>query len=536
MMVKQIFIALILLTLFVRVSVADECIELFTKIHKAKSYLERATGIFPRESGMLVSLTSLPGEHGIGELGPSTFKLIDLLHSAGNKILQILPFNPTGYGNSPYQSISSFAGNPLLIGLDDLMKRGLLSIEEVLPLTKLPKDHIDFGGVIPLKQKLLLLAESRFAKVMTTVEKKRFAEFSAKNKDWLDDYALFITIKEQNGGGSWVNWPKELATRNPAALKKVAKDSAERINQIKIEQFLFDEQWNQFREYAHAKGIKIVGDLPMYVAHDSADLWSNKARFLVSDTGDLLYQSGVPGQVWGNPIYNWEFHQKEGFVWWKQRVMRLFERVDTIRFDYIQGFVSYWRIASSQKDLMKGENVKVPGRELFQMLQAEYEKVYGRTMSAIIEDLGVTEETNALFRDLNIPGMRTQQYFQYDYNRPENFPNNSVAYTGTHDHAPLAVFLKGLDGDSKRSLEGLSRPYGDVNSDDQLAQAMIRNLFSSKSNTAIVQLQDFLFTGEGSRMNTPGTSSGNWEWRFPSFDVDPKRIEWMRKLVKDTGR
>ncbi|MDO9300722.1 MAG: 4-alpha-glucanotransferase, partial [Anaerolineales bacterium] len=402
---------------------------------------------FKRSSGILLHPSSLPSPYGIGDLGPQAFRFVDWLSSTGCKLWQVLPLGPTGYGDSPYQCFSAFAGNPYLISPDDLLADGLLTQFDLDEMKDLPASHVDFGLVIPKKLDLL---QKAFSTYQTHPEHLRqsFDYFCAENVSWLDDYTLFMALKESNGGGAWSGWQPDLRSRKKTALRKAQKQLAETVMRYAFYQFIFFRQWDKLRAYANERDIQIIGDIPIFVANDSADVWAHPELFYMDKAGNPTVVAGVPpdgfsasGQLWGNPLYNWEVHKKDGYAWWLSRVRSSLQIFDILRFDHFRGFAGYYEIPADHKTAEFGRWVAGPGEDLFRAI----DKYLGDGLIApgtglpfIAEDLGlVTPDVIALLEAFDLPGMRVLQFgFSGPDNPflPHNYVSNCVAYTGTHDN------------------------------------------------------------------------------------------------------
>ena len=392
---------------------------------------------FCRASGILFHPTSLPGEFGIGELGSQAIAWVDFLVDAGVKYWQVLPLNPTGYADSPYQAFSAFAGNPYLISLENLVEDGYLKNVDLNDRPDFPVEKVDFGALIPWKLKLLDQAYKRYKKN----KKADCAAFVDENSNWLPDFALFMAIKEHFGGGSWVDWPEAYKTRHPETLAEFSNEHKDEIERQCFWQFLFYKQWLKLRAYANQKGIRIIGDIPIYVAHDSSDVWMHKELFSVDDLGHLELKSGVPpddfsdeGQLWGNPLFKWEKHKETGYAWWKERLEQTLKIIDILRIDHFRGFAGYWEIPGDSNTAKNGMWVPGPGKDFFSTIQQDMGE-----LPLIAEDLGVITPDVIELRDaFDLPGMKILQ-FAFDENPdhpflPHMYPENCVAYTGTHDN------------------------------------------------------------------------------------------------------
>ncbi len=489
-----------------------------------------------RQGGILLHPISLPGPFGIGDLGPELFRFIDFLHSNRQQLWQILPLGPTGYGNSPYQSFSSFAGNPLLISPDKLIDIGLLSPENI----SIPKftSNIDYSKVIDFKMDLLLQAFTNYSNKSFSSLKKRFKGFLETHHYWLEDYTIFMTIKEAHDLQAWNTWEEPLKLRNTSTLETWKKNNQREIHFQKFIQFLFFIQWDEVKKYAHKKGVKIIGDIPIFVAYDSADVWANSHLFHLDKLGNLEYVAGVPpdyfsetGQRWGNPIYRWDRMITNGFHWWIQKIKHCFLLVDILRIDHFRGFEAYWRIPASEPTAINGEWLSGPRIELFIALK----KALG-SLPIIAENLGIiTPAVEELLQQTGFPGMRVLQFafgvdeeeFIENENLPHNFVPNTIVYTGTHDNdTTLGWFETAPKEIQEEVLEYLNTDGEDIVGD------MIRLAWSSVARISIIPLQDLLRLGNEGRMNFPGTESGNWEWRFIWDQLSKERGEEIDNLSR----
>ena len=471
-----------------------------------------------RTSGILLHPTSLPGSFGIGSMGKSAYNFIDFLADAGQKIWQILPLGPTGYGNSPYLCYSALAGNPLLIDLVFLQEADLLTSEDLNQLPDYPLDRVDYDLVIATKLPLLRKAAAQFQAKGVKSSLKEFSTFCERQSFWLDDYALFMAIKEANDGRSWYQWDKDLASRKLKAISEAKVQFQDNIFFHKFVQYQFYLQWQQLKQYANEKGIAIFGDIPIYVAHDSADVWAHPEIFcLDAKTGAAALMAGVPpdyfsatGQLWGNPVYDWEALTKTDFQWWIDRVRTTLEHVDIVRIDHFRGFEAFWAVPQGETTAMKGTWQKAPGAEFFTLLQ----KTLG-DLPIVAEDLGViTPEVEALRDKFQFPGMKIL-HFAFDSDRdnaflPFNFANqNCIVYTGTHDNDTTVGWFAARDQDAQARVID----YLGCLCQDGIHWALIRLALGSVAKTAIFPFQDILGLGTDTKMNTPSTIKGNWEWR-----------------------
>jgi len=463
---------------------------------------------FARSSGILLHPTSLPGRFGVGDLGPESFRFADFLADAGLHIWQVLPLAPTGYGESPYQSLSSFAGNPLLISLEKLAERGYLSPRDLDQPPVFPEDAVDFAGVIPFKHKLLRKA---FASFTAPAE---FADFCERERGWLDNFALFMALKNANGQKAWTEW----RTQEP---------DPQEIELQKFWQWEFHRQWADLKSYCQARGIRMMGDIPIYVAHDSADVWGNPDLFELNPDGTPSKVAGVPpdyfsatGQLWGNPIYRWDRLEETGYEFWIERLRATLRTVDMVRLDHFRGFEAYWEVPAGESTAIHGRWVKGPGAKLFEAL----EQALG-DLPIVAENLGViTPEVEALRHRFGFPGMSILQFAfgndpQAPTFRPHNYPREVVAYTGTHDNDTTAGWWQSQGaGDSTRTVEDVQREReftkAYLNTDGrEIHWAFIRAVMASVADTVIIPLQDVLGLGNEARMNLPGSTKGNWHWR-----------------------
>jgi 4-alpha-glucanotransferase len=493
---------------------------------------------FKRSSGILLHPTSLPGPYGIGDLGPQAYRFVDWLESTGCTLWQILPLGPTGYGDSPYQCFSAFAGNPYLISPDDLLADGLVTQDDVDLLKDLPASSVNFGLLIPKKLDLLLKAFSRFQSDPENL-RQAFDYFCAQNASWLDDFALFMALKEANGGGAWNGWSEALRSRKKSALTKARKQLSEDIQRHSFYQFLFFRQWEKVRKYANGKGIQIVGDIPIFVAYDSADVWANPELFYLDENSNPTVVAGVPpdafsatGQLWGNPLYNWEVHKKEGYKWWLSRVRASLGFMDILRFDHFRGFAGYYEIPAGEATAENGRWVPGPAHDFFNAVQAYLEDglvAPGAGLPIIAEDLGVvTPDVIELLEAFNLPGMKVLQFaFSGPDNPflPHNYVPDCVAYTGTHDNDTAVGWFNSAPGHEK----DFARRYLGVDGHD-FAWDLIRAVWKSVAVFAITPMQDVLSLGGEARMNFPSKLGGNWEWRMNDGDLREDLAAGLRDL------
>lgn len=505
---------------------------------------------FPRESGILLHITSLPGRYGIGDLGPGARQFADALVEMGQHLWQILPLGVTGYGDSPYQSFSTFAGNPMFISFDLLVEDGLLYRYHLDRFPHFPPDYVDYGRVIPARNAILRTVCRTFERHATPQQKQAFKDFCERNADWLEDFALFMALKEANDMRPWHTWAPELVRREPSALAQARKQFRTAIRNVKIIQWIFDDHWHRFRLYCRDRGIKIVGDIPIFVAHDSADAWAHRELFYIDENGKCTVVAGVPpdyfsktGQLWGNPLYRWEVHKAQDYSWWIARLKKMFQLVDIVRIDHFRGFAGYWEIPGDAETAINGRWVPGPGADFFNAVKRHLGDV-----SIIAEDLGViTPDVEALRDQFQFPGMRVLQFAfgndakAADY-RPESYPKNCVVYTGTHDNDTTVGWFHSQPGaGSTRTKEEIEKEREAIlnylgTDGREIHWDLIALAMRSNANTVIIPLQDLLGLGSEARMNTPGTKSGNWRWRFRMEQLTPQIKQRLRRLTEETGR
>lgn len=486
-----------------------------------------------RSAGILLHPTSLPGDFGIGDLGPSANHFIDFLAHAGQTLWQIFPLGPTGYGDSPYQCFSAFAGNPLLVSPELLLKEGLLNKSELGNVPDNNSHSIDFGPIINYKYDLLQKAFAHF-KAKKESFKHEFDNFCKNNSYWLEDYSLFMAAKQYHGGVTWTQWDQSIAFRkNIAEWQTKLKDG---IDYHKFLQFTFDKQWTNVRRYAHKNGIRIIGDLPIFIAYDSADTWANKELFSVRKDGSLEFVAGVPpdyfsatGQLWGNPLYKWKVMEKDNFKWWKSRISKLLEMVDIIRIDHFRGFDAYWEIPGDAKTAIHGRWVKAPGEKLFNAMKKEFGDI-----PIIAEDLGVITNSVEELRDkFEFPGIKILQFgLGEDGDKkflPHNHIKNCVVHTGSHDNETTRGFLESECKKNSGIYEWTQKYlnyYG-----DNMTYELIRTAYASVANIVVIPLQDILNLDNSARMNLPGTLGGNWTWRFTWDQIDQSLAKQYKEMT-----
>lgn len=485
----------------------------------------------------------------MGEIGPSARHFIQTLQSAGQCYWQVLPLGPTGYADSPYQALSTFAGNPMLISFEDLITDGLLKSGELQDFPRFTTEKVDYGPVLSFRQQILDRVCAHFARRASADLKADFRTFCKTHASWLDDYALFVAIKKAHDLRPWVEWEPELRSRDPQALARFAAAHKAELKQAKVLQFLFDRQWSALRAHAAVHGIQFVGDIPIFVAHDSADVWANPHLFYLDEQGQPTVMAGVPpdyfsatGQLWGNPLYNWEVHQQEDYAWWLRRMEHMVRLVDIVRIDHFRGFEAYWEVPGGEATAMNGRWVKGPGHHFFHALKERMGDI-----PVIAEDLGViTPEVDRLRDDFALPGMRILQFsFAEDlepHMRPEGFPENCVVYTGTHDNDTTCGWYHRKPGiNNTETLEVIEEERHQVRvavstDGSQINWDLIALAMRLKPHTAIVPLQDVMGLGTEARMNVPGKMDGNWAWRFTEDQLREEDLQRLRDITAWAGR
>jgi len=492
-----------------------------------------------RAAGVLLHVTSLPSPYGIGDLGPSAFSWVDRLHNARQRWWQALPLGPTGYGNSPYQSLSSFAGNVLLVSPVGLISDGLLQASD-------GEDHfspetIDYDAVIPFKQRLLEKAWTNFRAGERKDLRPPYDEFCAKHTSWLEDYGLFHALKAKYHGAYYLQWPAQLVQRSPNALAEARRELAIPIDQVRFAQFLLFRQGDQLKEYARGKGVSLIGDLPFFVSPDSSDVWANPELFLLDVQRRPRFVAGVPpdyfsaqGQLWGNPVYDWDTLRSTDYRWCIERLRALLAHVDLIRLDHFRGFAAAWHVPGGSSTARSGQWEQGPGAGFFQAVRRELGH-----LPFIAEDLGlITPDVESLRDQFEVPGTRVLQ-FAFDGHAdnpylPHNFVFNTVAYTGTHDNATTRQWYEELPDPQRQNLWGyLNRSLG---ASAEAAPALMRLAWSSVAALTIAPLQDVLNLGSAARMNVPGRAEGNWRWRFCENMLSLPAFEWLQDLTESSTR
>ncbi|MEM1175151.1 MAG: 4-alpha-glucanotransferase [Pseudomonadota bacterium] len=498
-----------------------------------------------KRAGVSLHITSLPGDYGVGEIGAHARTFTDTLKSMGIGVWQFLPTGPTAYGDSPYQPLSTFAGNENLIDVEDLVRRGLLTDDEVAPLRRLPRDTVDYGHLIPHKQALLAMAAVRFKQQATAAQKAEYDAFLEQHDEaWLHDYALFRILKSAHGERPWHEWDPKYAQRDDAALRELAETDAEKIEVIKTIQCLFFHQWHGFRTYANEQGIHLFGDMPIYIALDSSDAWANRGILRVNEEGHPEAVAGVPpdyfsedGQLWGNPLYAWDRHADDNYGWWVDRVRATADLADIVRIDHFRGFEAYWSVPADAPTAKDGEWEPGVGDALFDAMKREL-----GSLPIVAEDLGViTPEVVALRTRHHIPGMHVLQFDVTDPNFTlDAVSENAVCYTGTHDNDTTLGWYRGSPDDI-RSQDAISQAQHMAldftgGSPETIHTDMIRTAFSTKARLAVAPMQDFLGLGSEARINVPGTSSNNWRWRVTDAQLTPEVCDNVAQMVSASGR
>ena len=471
---------------------------------------------FPRSSGILLHPTSLPGTYGIGDLGRYAFEFVDFLKLTGQTLWQVLPLGPTSFGDSPYQATSSFAGNPLLIALDELKSAGWLSDDDLPPSSDFNEYVVNYGPVIEYHIEALNQAFVNFHENAIDSVKDEFNAFCKDNAEWLDDFVLFAALKDSHDGAPWWEWPAGQALRDTQELDAARQGLDEAIQSHMFRQWIFAKQWRRLRDYANSEGIRLMGDIPIFVAHDSADTWSNQNLFYLDEKGLPTVIAGVPpdyfsktGQRWGNPLYRWDVMKSAGYDWWKKRFSMAFQKFDLVRIDHFRGFEAYWEVPAAEETAENGNWVKGPGAGFFDEMFKAFPD-----LPIVAEDLGeITPEVYALRDRYNFPGMKILQ-FAFDDSctpnsfQPHSYPANCVVYTGTHDNNTSLGWWNEVSDNVRNCLQAYMGPVHDP------PRALMRLAMMSVAHTVIIPLQDVLGYGADTRMNFPGIASGNWAWRF----------------------
>lgn len=503
-----------------------------------------------RASGLLLHITSLPSRFGIGDLGPEAYRFADFMAASKQTLWQVLPLVPTGYGYSPYAAPSTYAGNPMLISPDRLLEDGWLTTDDVGELPTFSEDEVLFASVSAYKDGLLRAAWNRFSSQASPSEKEAFDAYCTNHAGWLEDWALFETIKQDHDEKEWMTWRANLRDREPAALIAYQNENADRIAMRKFWQYLFEQQWMDLKAYCNERGVKIFGDLPIYVAQDSADVWANRHLFTLQEDGYPITIAGVPpdyfsetGQRWGNPLYKWDSMRATGYAWWSSRMARILELVDLVRLDHFRGFEAYWEVPASEETAINGQWREGPGPDLFEALEKNLGEV-----PLIAENLGViTEGVTNLMQRFGFPGMAILQFaFDSDASNeflPHNYDEALVAYTGTHDNDTLMGWW--TDTTSTQNAEQIARAKAycieylgleEGYEAEQLPWKALESLMQSVARFVVTPVQDLLGLGADARMNTPGTTNDNWKWRLAPGALDAGVGARLAELTEKTGR
>jgi len=491
-----------------------------------------------RASGLLLHITSLPSPYGIGDVGPDAFAWVDRLHEAGQEWWQALPLGPTGYSNSPYQCLSSFAGNGLLISPEFLIKDGLLLANECKGAFS--TTTIDYDVVIPFKHGLLKTAWTRFRSGARRDLRAAYEQFCQSRANWLEDYALFRALKARYNTACYLEWPEGLVRRVPAALEEARRELANEIDQVRLAQFLLFRQGARLKEYARGKGVRLIGDLPFFVSPDSSDVWANPELFLLDDHRPR-FVAGVPpdyfsaqGQLWGNPVYDWEALRRTGYTWCIDRIRALLAHVDVIRLDHFRAFAAAWHIPAAAPTAQSGQWTPGPGADFFTAVRSKL-----GTLPFIVEDLGfITPDVSTLRDQFQLPGTRVLQFAFHggfeNIHLPDNCPPNAVVYTGTHDNPPTRQWFEELPDRERQAVwTYLKRPDGEIR---DVAFELMRTAWSSPAALAVAPLQDVLNLGREGRMNVPGQADGNWRWRATRPMLSATNFQWLKELTNISNR
>jgi 4-alpha-glucanotransferase len=505
--------------------------------------MNRESALDVRASGILLHPTSLPGRHGIGDLGPQAHRFAADLARAGQSWWQMLPTGPVGPANSPYLALSAFAGEPLLLSLELLARDGLLRRRELAPHAPVRDGRVDYAAAHRLKEPPLRLAFERYQS-KPAGRRRKIEGFREAHREWLEDYALYRALAAAQGNGAWYEWPTPLRSRRRRALDAARRELADEIDYHVFLQYEFDRQWRQLQDRCREMGVRLMGDVPIFVAHESADVWAHREVFNLDAAGRPRAVAGVPpdyfsstGQLWGNPLYRWAALRRRGYDWWMDRLRSVLERFDAVRLDHFIGFVRHWEVPAGARTAIRGRWVRGPGRDFFRQALETLGKI-----PIIAEDLGsVTREVTDLRDEFGFPGMRVLQFgFDSDSGAsehlPHHYPERCVAYTGTHDNDTVVGWYTGLRRRraTRKQLEYVHR-Y--LNTDgSEIHWDFIRQLLSSPADMAMIPLQDVLGLGNEARMNLPGTSRGNWEWRFTEGALDKKTCDRLRLLTRTYGR
>ena len=498
-----------------------------------------------RQAGVCLHLTSLPGEYGIGDIGSTALAFIDMLSSMNLAVWQFLPTGPTAYGDSPYQPLSTFAGNELLIDVESLIQLKLLKQNEAQALRELPQDIVDYGRLIPLKNALLAEAADRFLALSNSALKTDFDQYLQDNDEhWLHDYAIYRVLKSRHGEKPWPEWDQRFAHRDGVAIAKLETEARQQVDGIKVLQFIFHHQWHALRSYASEMGVRLFGDLPIYIALDSADAWAHPEILRIDREGHLDYVAGVPpdyfsddGQLWGNPLYDWDHHISTGFAWWTERLRHSISKVDLIRFDHFRGFESFWSVPAKSKSAREGQWEPGPGDAVFEAMRSTL-----GDLPIVAEDLGVITSAVESLRDrYQIPGMKVLQFevAEADFDVAD-IGEYCVCYTGTHDNDTTVGWFHGSPNDT-RTKKDIAKTQEIVleltnGRPETIHNDLIKLAFGSKAKVAIAPLPDYLGLGSEARLNTPGTSAHNWRWRLSPGQITPELRESVCEMTASCGR
>ena len=495
-------------------------------------------GHLNRAGGVLAHPTSLPGPHGIGDLGSDAYRFVDFLAMAGQQFWQILPLNPPGHGDSPYAALSAFAGNPLLISLDILAAEGLLTPDDLAGAPSFLADAVDYRAVAAYKLPLLATAYQRFVAAAPPALRQEFEDFRQREADWLPDFALFMALKQTNGGAAWNGFASQLAKRQAEHLARAGRELAESVAEQEFAQFVFFRQWHRLKDYANSRGLRIMGDIPIFVAYDSADVWANQDLFYLDAQGRPTVVAGVPpdifsatGQRWGNPLYRWDELQRTGYAWWVRRLAKTLATVDVLRIDHFRGFAAYWEVPAAEPTAANGRWVEGPGGDLFRVAAQRLGE-----LPIVVEDLGlITPDVVELREQLGYPGMKVLQFAFGDDARnpylPHNYERNCVVYTGTHDNETTRGWYAGQPERIRHRVRVyLARDGSDI------AWDFIRLAWGSVAALAVAPLQDVLNLGNEARMNFPGRGEGNWRWRVRAGQLDQGVAHRLAELTAIYGR
>lgn len=494
--------------------------------------------LFPRCSGILLHPTSLPGRLGTGNLGGPAFRFVDWLASTGQSVWQVLPLGPTSYGDSPYQTLSAFAGNPLLVDPEPLVAEGWLPREDLAAAPALPDDRVDFGAVMPVVAGLLDRAHAGFRAAAHDGARAAYERWRADQAAWLEDWALFAALKERHGGRPWTEWPAGEARREPAALEAARAGLADALDRHRFRQWVFHRQWHALRRHAQSRGVRLFGDVPIFVAHDSADVWANPGLFRLDNAGRPVVVAGVPpdyfsktGQRWGNPLYDWDVLRASGWNWWIARLRAALDQVDLVRIDHFRGFAAYWEIPAAETTAVRGRWVPGPGADFFHAVRDAL-----GALPIVAEDLGViTPEVERLRDDFGLPGMKVLQFAWSDPGNPflphAHVPN-CVVYTGTHDNNTTIGWWREEATEQQKNFLGAYLGRSIRTLDAEPHWTLIRLGMMSTAHTFVAPMQDLLGLGPEARLNTPAAASGNWAWRLPRSALDGPVGEVLAELTR----